>query len=282
MAVHNFTGTIQMRQDTAANWRLKNPILKSGEIGYDITNKLSKIGDGITAWIGLNYVSALPINYNLEATSWAKIAELSAAGIARAVFKIGEEKTVTLSTNEQITLVILGFDHDDLTAGGKAGLTFGMKNLFATKYPMNSQNTNIGGWNSSRMRVTTLPNILTQLPLDLQSAIKAVDKKTTPDATSIVTSSDKLFLFSNVEVKSSTGYLRLEGMQYEYWRTVKNSTVLADSIKYLSNGAGAASHWWLRSAIENASAYFSLIMATGESGTNTAINMAGICFGFCI
>lgn len=41
---------IQLRRDTATNWSTTNPVLSSGEAGYDITNKLLKIGDGTTPW----------------------------------------------------------------------------------------------------------------------------------------------------------------------------------------------------------------------------------------
>lgn len=41
------------RRDTAANWASANPVLASGEWGYDSTNKIAKIGDGTTAWNSL-------------------------------------------------------------------------------------------------------------------------------------------------------------------------------------------------------------------------------------
>jgi Major tropism determinant N-terminal domain len=46
---------IQYRNDTAANWTSANPILLSGEIGYETNTKLMKIGDGTTAWVSLAY-----------------------------------------------------------------------------------------------------------------------------------------------------------------------------------------------------------------------------------
>ncbi len=47
----------QLRRDVAANWTSANPTLLAGEPGYETnTNKL-KIGDGITPWNLLPYVS---------------------------------------------------------------------------------------------------------------------------------------------------------------------------------------------------------------------------------
>lgn len=48
---------ISFRKGTAAEWAASNPILNSGEPGYDTTNKLFKIGDGVTSWSNLNYLS---------------------------------------------------------------------------------------------------------------------------------------------------------------------------------------------------------------------------------
>ena len=114
------------------------------------------------------------------------------------------KKTINLTSGLAVTLVILGFKHDNLTSGGKAGITIGAKELLSTSYynAMNSSNTNTGGWNSSRMRSSVMATILSQLPPDLQEVIKSVDKRTTSGgrATSIVTSSDKLFLLSQVEI----------------------------------------------------------------------------------
>lgn len=53
MAAKNIKVTILIRQDTAANWSSKNPVLKAGEWGYDTTNKIVKLGDGVTAWNNL-------------------------------------------------------------------------------------------------------------------------------------------------------------------------------------------------------------------------------------
>lgn len=50
-------GTFCTRRDSAANWEQINPILANGEQGYDITNRLIKIGDGHTAWNDLPIIN---------------------------------------------------------------------------------------------------------------------------------------------------------------------------------------------------------------------------------
>ena len=44
---------IQFRRDTSSNWSSVNPTLAAGEMGYDTTNDILKIGDGSTAWNSL-------------------------------------------------------------------------------------------------------------------------------------------------------------------------------------------------------------------------------------
>lgn len=46
---------LALRRDTAANWTAANPVLASGEPGYETDTGKLKIGDGATAWGALGY-----------------------------------------------------------------------------------------------------------------------------------------------------------------------------------------------------------------------------------
>ena len=277
------TGTTSSIVKTAAEWESQNPVLGAGVFGFDSTNKIIKAGDGTTAWKTLP--TLLSTDFSFEKASWSDIAALSESGSADKYFSVGDEKTISLTTGEQVTLVILGFDHDDLTGGGKAGMTIGMKNLLATTYRMNATATNEGGWDESEMRTSTMATLLSQLPSDLQGVIKQVNKKATAGgaSTSITTSADKLWLLAEVEVDGTTsaGYAD-EGEQYEYWKTVKYGTVAADRIKYLSNGSGSASYWWLRSPNVSNSNGFRYVTSTGGVVNGYAYSARGVSFGFCV
>ena len=277
------TGTTSSIVKTAAEWESQNPVLGAGVFGYDSTNKIIKAGDGTTAWKTLP--TLLSTDFSFEKASWSDIAALSESGSADKYFSVGDEKTISLTTGEQVTFVILGFDHDDLTSGGKAGMTIGMKNLLATTYRMNATGTNAGGWDESEMRTSTMATLLSQLPSDLQGVIKQVNKKATAgsQSTSITTSADKLWLLAEVEVDGTTsaGYAD-EGEQYEYWKTVKDGTVAADRIKYLSNGSGSAYSWWLRSpSVSNSNSFRGILSTGGVSGYSANITR-GVSFGFCV
>lgn len=292
MAKKLVTAKMQVRNDTAAAWESKNPVLDVGEIGFDSTNKKTKIGDGVTPWIDLDWF-ATETKPSFANNTWAQIAAFAESGKAADVYKVGDEKQIELSTGETITLVILGFNHDDKTDGGKAGITIGMKNCLTTKYPFNPTNTNVGGWNGSTMRTSTMQTLLSQLPSDLQSVIKTVNKKATSgnNATDIVVSPDKLFLLSVIEIMgdispaNGAGYVG-EGEQYEYWRTIKDgagtgTAANPDRIKYTGDD-GATTAWWLRLPGVGSTTHFRAVGTTGVVGINGASRSSGVSFGFCV
>ncbi len=49
---------IQWRRDTAAAWTAANPILYEGEAGLETNTLKVKVGDGVTAWNSLGYLTA--------------------------------------------------------------------------------------------------------------------------------------------------------------------------------------------------------------------------------
>lgn len=53
---------IQLRRDSASNWASANPVLALGEPGYDTTGGKLKVGDGVTVWNDLPYVTAFDWN----------------------------------------------------------------------------------------------------------------------------------------------------------------------------------------------------------------------------
>jgi hypothetical protein len=61
MPVNN---TIQLRKGLSSEWASTNPVLASGEPGYDLTNNILKIGDGFTQWSGLNPVNLSGTYFN--------------------------------------------------------------------------------------------------------------------------------------------------------------------------------------------------------------------------
>ena len=58
MAEKTIKTKIQLRNDLAATWNSKNPVLLKGEMGVETDTRKIKIGDGTTAWKALSYVGA--------------------------------------------------------------------------------------------------------------------------------------------------------------------------------------------------------------------------------
>lgn len=51
--------TIYLRNDTAATWVEKNPVLAKGEPGVEVDTGKFKLGDGVNSWVGLHYAGVL-------------------------------------------------------------------------------------------------------------------------------------------------------------------------------------------------------------------------------
>lgn len=195
-------------------------------------------------------------------------------------WNIGDAKDAVVN-GETLTFVIVGKNHDDLADGsGKAKLTFGMKELMASTRQMNSSSTNVGSFAGSAMYSWLSGTIYPNLPTELKDAIKAVNKKTSSGrATSTIRTDEMhLWLFAEIEVFGTvTCSFAGEGAQYQYF------TDESKRIKKLSNGAGAASRWWLRSPDELDIDFFCCVLDSGRtSNLYSPTTSMGVCFGFCI
>ena len=200
--------------------------------------------------------------------SWESIDNASQLGIAKYLYNVGDTKNITLSTNEVITVRLEAFEYDDLTNGGKAGITIATRDLLATTQSMNATAGNSGWWRDSRMRVTQMPIYLSQLPSDLRAVIKQVNKPTNPPGQTAVITSDSLWLFSLEETLTIN-------TRYPLFLTSASSR-----IKKLANGSGAAQSWWTRTP--DTGAAFNVFSTDGELNALPSTSAQGVCFGFCV
>lgn len=216
----------------------------------------------------------LYLSNNLETASWDVIDSISKSGNAASVLSVGDKKTVVIDgTNYQVQ--IIGFNHDTKTSGGKAGITFQLVDCLNSTYRMNSSNTNDGGWKNSEMR-SRMSTFLSQLPSDLQSVIKAVNKLAAGGNKpfTIETVSDKLFLLSEVEIFGSTPHSHSgEGSQYDYYKAGNSK------VKKVN---GSASTWWERSPYRGPLGDFCCVNSDGNDGYYDPTANYGVSFGFCV
>ena len=229
--------------------------------------------------IGIVYVYPFVVGATLEATSWDNIAAVSKFGQAPNYWKVGDKKNITVN-GVTYAAQIIGFDHDTLTTADgsrtKAGITFQLVDCLKTTYSMNGSNTNVNGWRGSTMRTSTMATLLNQLSSDLKGVLKFINKVTSVgnNSSGLETTSDKLFLLSEIEVFGATQYSYAgEGKQYEYY-TAGNST-----IKKVN---GSANYWWERSPRSGDTNNFCDVYTSGNADYNYASNSHGVSFGFCV
>ena len=116
-----------------------------------------------------------------------------------------------------------------------------------------------------------MERILRLLPEVIRNNIKPVLKKTSAGGGSrdIITTTDKCFLFSEVEIRGEVQYSRPgEGEQYEYFVS--------------DEGRNFDDYKWLRSPYYNYSNFFCYVNSSGISGNDFAGYSTGVAFGFCI
>lgn len=207
--------------------------------------------------------------------SWAAIIKACQEKQVPNTWKVGDSCNMTID-NKTYAIDIIGKDHDNYADGsGKAPLTFQMHDCYADTKAMHSSNTNSGGWTSCAMRSTHLPAILALMPTEVQNGIREVNKQTSAGGTSytIHTSSDKLFLASEIEIFGTNTYAaRGEGTQYAYYKAGNSK---------IKNRGGVAAWWWTRSPVVTSERDF---VFAGSRGTvhYSAANTAGaVAFCFC-
>lgn len=286
-------GTYVFTFDGSA-WKLSGIAITLADYGITVTTGTAASGNTITivyvaGWSLLTAYYAYcgvwhtlpgipPVGTSLESCSWAQIDRIAAAGKAATYFAVGDSKTIALSTGENITLKIIDFAHDDLSAsgGGKACITFGTSDCMATSQKMNSTDTNVGGYSGCAFYGTLTNTIFGTLPAELRAVVKQVNKKTSAgnQSATIVTTAEKIFLLSEVEVHGALTYARSgEGTQYAIF------TSGGSKVKKIG---AAASGWWLRSPGANGATAFCYVNSDGTANVYGASAASGVAFGLCV
>ena len=153
---------------------------------------------------------------------------------------------------------------------------------------MNDTNTNEGGWNSSLMRTTTIPEFRNCLPSDLKSVLKAVTKYTDNTgnssnvAANVTATQDEIFLLAEYEIFGSRTnanqyeYTDSKQVQYDFYKS-GNSKVM-----YNDQTTGTAVIWWERSPYCNSATFFCLVSTDGSANGSAAYYSRGFAPGFCV
>ena len=73
---------VKIRRDIAASWTVSDPVLESGEAGYEIDTSRLKIGNGSTPWTGLPYFGQTSPQFVASFTFAQATADTSALAVA--------------------------------------------------------------------------------------------------------------------------------------------------------------------------------------------------------
>lgn len=207
--------------------------------------------------------------------TWEQIIEACHNNEVPDTWKVADQKPMTIN-GVDYSIDIIGKNHDDYSDGsGKAPLTFQLHDCYKIAKAMYSTASNVKGWTNCSIRVEHLPTILKQMPADVQSGIREVNKISASSGRdpTLVTTKDSLFLLSEVEIFGSTSNSYSgEGTQYNYYGaghgTVKNFN-------------GSAYDWWERSPSANSARYYCAVKSTGSAINWSANTIHGVAFAFC-
>lgn len=208
--------------------------------------------------------------------SWAQIIEACQKKCVPETWGILDRKPVTIYGTSYVVDVI-GINHDEYAdERGIAPLTFQLRECYGTEYVMNDTRTNVGGWETCKMRTEQMPIFLSSLIVpEVANAIRAVKKLTSVGNGSDVihTTADKLFLLSEVEIfgeatRSAAG----EGTQYERYAGIANT---------IKNLGTSKNNWWTRSAYNGGATRFLRVSSAGDISISYPEDEYGVSFAFC-
>ncbi|MEG1883851.1 MAG: DUF6273 domain-containing protein, partial [Clostridia bacterium] len=195
-----------------------------------------------------------PVGTTLENCTWAQIDRIGKIGKGADYFTVGSTKTVTLTTGEAITLVLVGMNHDPIADGSRsAPFSFQMQDCLQATGQLEATVSNTNGWNGCAMRNTCNTTLFGVMPDALKTVIKQVQKKASAgnQSASIVTSLDKIWLAAEVELYGTCPASKAgEGSQYAYYT---NSGVRLKKV------SGVVATWFTRSPAGCDSASFCVI-----------------------
>ena len=169
-------------------------------------------------------------------------------------------------------------NNTSLESQSASGLVIEFTNIITEHY-MNSNGTNVGGWEASEMRTYVNNDIYNAIPKDIRSLIintTVVSCHGSSDSSNFTTT-DKLYLLAPHEVYSDdilydTGHSATRQLDYNYNNNVSTDNYSGAIKKY----NGSDSSYWLRTACYDDYESFILVFQYGESFGDYAFSSRGV------
>ena len=247
----------------------------------------------------------------LNDATWAQIQAVADASTGANYWSVGDTKEITINgklsdgltlSNYSTYVYIIGFDHNKDVEG--TGIAFqGFKTAVSSGidvalcdsgydrgktsgqwFNMNNSDTSVGGWNSSRMRSTTLLLVNSSLPSELTSVIKTTSIYSDNtgggfNAASYVTATqDDLYLLAEFEIFGARTYANSaeQNYQQQYAYYVAGNS----KVKYRHDSTATAAYWWERSAYATNGGRFGIVNTDGTANSYNARGSLGLAVAF--
>lgn len=198
-------------------------------------------------------------------SKWSEVAKVLAAG-NDGYLSVGDVITDKLKNGETFSVEVVALNpYAENTA------VFVFKDL-PERYVMNDDATNRGGWRDCKMRRHLRDEFFALLPDDLQAVIKERTIKQKLNG-NIVTTQDKLWIMSHVEIFGGTYETDIDDVQFEWFKDRRNR------IKFFN---GEPYYWWERSPYYSGTNSFCRVNTYGNAGNDYAGSSRGVAPAFII
>ena len=198
-------------------------------------------------------------------SKWSEVAKVLAAG-NDGYLSVGDVITDKLKNGETFSVEVVALNpYAENTA------VFVFKDI-PERYVMNDDATNRGGWRDCKMRRHLRDEFFALLPDDLQAVIKERTIKQKLNG-NIVTTQDKLWIMSHVEIFGGTYETDIDDVQFEWFKDRRNR------IKFFN---GEPYYWWGRSPRYGSAARFCFVGTSGNADYYNAYYSYGVAPAFII
>ena len=198
-------------------------------------------------------------------SKWSEVAKVLAAG-NDGYLSVGDVITDKLKNGETFSVEVVALNpYAENTA------VFVFKDI-PERYVMNDDATNRGGWRDCKMRRHLRDEFFALLPDDLQAVIKERTIKQKLNG-NIVTTQDKLWIMSHVEIFGGTYETDIDDVQFEWFKDRRNR------IKFFN---GEPYYWWERSPFCSSAYLFCFVITNGYADYYYAHYSRGVAPAFII
>ena len=260
--------TVSGTADASGNCTLT--VDETGE--WHVVSTQDGLTGSATIVVGTNEAQIVLVDSTFGNNTWQQIIDACRAKSIPNSWKVGDKKTITMTSGTSYQVRIIGKNHDEYSDGsGKAPLTFQLAECLKTARPMTT-----GFWKDCTIRTSVLPSTKNILPAEVAAGLRLVNKKCVDRSGTLFTVQDDLFLLAVDELGSFSD--AIEGTAYDFFKGLGASA----SPKRVLQRAGQDSIYWTRTVTGKASeGFWSYVDKVGMFEQYRYSGQLGVSFAFC-